>query len=297
MTPQRFLERLLFDQELRARFAADRGATLAAHGVEAPGLFADLDLHGLELDAQVRRRYLMSALCRPFPLSAAALGAAPGGPARLSAFLASPHLFGPLGARTAAFGDHLARLLALADLPPVTKGLLQANLGWERALVDNAAALREAAARGEAPGLPPKPAASALKKGRLTLPPYLLAAELPLPTGLLRAALDGVSAADAWARVEAGALDPGRVVTVSRADPVPVTMLARGYVAGMSQDRAGAGGVAPLVDVRHLTVELSGRQGALLAMLQERPRLRDLPAARARVLRRLAEAGVLDAIR
>ena len=252
-----------------------------------PALFLAVDAEGLRIDAEGRRRYLMSALCRPYPLSAAAVGAALG-PRSLSAFLASPAIFGPLGRRSAAFGDHLGRLIELS-LPGPAQGLLQATLALERGLVDNAAALRQAAEA--APGPPQKPSSGQLKRGKIALPPYFMAVELPVPPELLRAALAGVGPEDAWARIEAG-LDFDRVVAVARGDAGPVTVLARGFVRGMSLERAGAGGVSPLVDLSHLSATLAGRQAAAVQALVGK-RLGELPAARLRMARALVEAGVL----
>ncbi|MCB9745094.1 MAG: hypothetical protein H6740_21070 [Alphaproteobacteria bacterium] len=298
MRAHRFYERLLFDPSLRERFLEDRAGTLAAAPLSEAerSVFRDLDEQGLLVDVEIRRRYLMSALCRPFALSAAALGAAPGGAEALASFLASPHLFDELGARSEAFGAHLQRLLdfdALGLAEPL-KPLIGAVLALERALVANAARLRQAAEVGEAPGAPSQPSKGMLKRATLALPPFFLAAELPVPTALVTGALDGAGPGDAWHRVEAGQLDLGRLLTVSRADLVPVTVLCRGYVAGMSSERAGAGGVAPLVDVRHVRVELAGRQGRLIQALAGQ-RLSALPVARQQLARRLVEAGVLEA--
>ncbi|MCB9741333.1 MAG: hypothetical protein H6740_01790 [Alphaproteobacteria bacterium] len=296
MRVHRYYERLLFDPAERGRFLEDRGAALEASGLSHPeqAIFRDLDEQGLLVDAEIRRRYLMSALCRPFALTAAALGAAEGGAEALSAFLASPHLFDELGARSEAFGAHLQRLLDFntLDLPEPLQALLGATLSLERGLVASAARLRAAAEAGEAPGAPARPTKGQLKRASLSLPPHFLAAELPVPTALIVGALDGVGPGDAWHRVESGRLDLQRLVSVSRADPAPVTVLCRGYVAGMSSERAGAGGVAPLVDVRHLRVELGGRQARLIQGLVGQ-RLSALPGARQELARRLAEAGVL----
>ena len=289
------LLRLLFDADLRAAFEADRDAVLSAAGLsEADRVaFAALDAEGLRRDALGRQRYLMSALCRPFPLTAAVVGAAPGGREAMVRFLATDALFAPLGARTVAFGEHLGALLEALDAPDEAVALSRALLALERALVDNAAALRRAAGEGRAPGPPRAPSPRELRVGRLTLPPYLLVAELPQPLEQVVAALDGAGPEDVWHRVASGSLSLDRFVTVARADLSPVTLLCRGYVAGQSVERAGAGGVAPLVDVRHARAELSGRLGPLLSQLQEGPRLDDLAPARRDLARRLLDAGLL----
>lgn len=295
----RLYERLLFDEALRDAYAADPEPVFDQHGLpEADRVrFRGLSLPGLKADAEGRRRYLMAALCRPYPLSAAAIGA--DDPRALSSFLASPALFLPLAERSARFGDHLSGLLdALEDrLPDAAGRLIRAVLSVERALVDNAAALRDAAGRGEAPGPPSAPSSAQLKRGRLRLPPYLLVAELPAPTELIRAALGGVGPEDVFPKIEAGQVSRDRLVTVARAEEQPVTLLCRGVVTGQSHERAGAGGLSPLVEVKHLRVELGGRQGPLLQSLQDEPTLKELPPAREALMRRLIDAGVLELTR
>ncbi|MCK6521127.1 hypothetical protein L6R49_06765 [Myxococcota bacterium] len=297
MSPSwRLYERLLFDEDLRAAFARDRESVLHEHGLAEVerARFRQMSLSGLAADAEGRRRYLMAALCRPYPLSAAAIGA--GDPRALSRFLASPALFAPLAERSARFGDHLSGLLdALEDqLPEAAGGLIRAVLSVERAMVDNAAALRDAAGRGEAPSPPSPPSSAQLKRGHLRLPPYLLVAELPAPTELIRAALGGVGPEDVFPRLEAGQVSRDRLITVARADEQPVTVICRGVVVGQSHERAGAGGLSPLVEVKHLRVELGGRQAPLLRALQAEPTLKDLPPAREALMRRLVEAGVVE---
>ena len=90
---------LLFDRDLRARFVGDRRAVLNESGLSpaARSRFQALDAAGLALDAELRERYLMSALCRGFPLTCAALGSLPEGDAALARFLAAPAVFAPLG--------------------------------------------------------------------------------------------------------------------------------------------------------------------------------------------------------
>ena len=294
----RFLLRLLFDEELRERFAVDplRAAADAGLAPEDAAVFAEVDLFGLGLDAGGRRQYLMSALCRPFPLTAGALGAATRAAEALSAFLAGPALYAPLGLRTALFGDHLSRLLDLnaMDAPTEAVALLRHVLSLERGLVDNAARLRAAVTRGEPPPLPRRVSGDALLRGHLALPPYAVAAVLPTPTDVLRAALDGIGPGDAWARITAGHHSFDRVITVARADPSPVTVLCRGIVGSVTTERAGAGGASPLIEVRHLQTELSGRRDGWLRSIDGSFGVRDLPASQQRLATALAEAGLLE---
>ena len=270
MSAHSLLLRLLFDAELRDRFFRDRDAVLAEHpGCEA---LACLDRAGLELDARTRGRYLMSSLCRPYPLSAGALGAAD--PDALSAWLASPLLLAPLPERNAAFGAHLDRLARLRGAT-----WLQPVLDWERGLVALAARAREDT---------PTPVAPA----GFSFAPHTLVVEAPWSFELLRGAMEGIDASDAWERIEARRVRPERVATVATARPVPVTLLARAVVGGATLERGASGGVGALIEVRHRTAELMGAQGARLRLLVGGPPDR-LSDADRRLGESLVEAGIL----
>lgn len=289
-----YLMRLLFDEELREAFLEDRAAALGeaialgpTQGGLAPsdlGIFRALDGDGLAIDAAARRRYLMSALCRAYPLSAAAIGAAPGGARRLSAFLTSIPTRDP-AARATGFGDHLARLVELnaAGLPAPAVVLLTALLALERAAVDNAAACRAAVAAGTPLPSPRPPGSAARKQRPIALPPFSAIALLPAPTAAIAGALDGVGPGDAWHRIEGGGLELDRLVTVARADPQPVTVLTRAVPAGGGE----------LVEVRHLRAELRGRKDGWLMGLLGQARLHELPPAQQKLAEKLMEAGLL----
>ncbi len=288
--------RLLFDAEARQQLDEDPAALLDEAGLGGAGgaIFRTLDQQGLAIDAALRRRYLMSALCRSYPLSSAAIGSAPGGADRLSAFLVSPALRGGLGARSLAFGDHLARLIEHGVFGDKrVERFLAAVLGFERGLVDNAARIRAAVGRGEEVPAPERYSAELADARRPALPPYTVVAQLPSSPAVLGLALGRVGPEDAWHRIEGGQLDPDRVRTVARAEPAPVTLIARGLVLGQAGDRAG--GLAPLIEVSHRTVELAGLQASRLALFDGSRTLSSLPEASQRLARRLIAAGVLAA--
>lgn len=290
----RFLLRLLFDAEVREAFFEDRPRVLAAHGLDAEdvAVFTALDREGLELDASMRRTCLMSALCRAYPLSAAALGCQRDGARSLASFLASAALFADLGKRSAAFGDHLRRLLEfdVFHLPPQVSGLVSAFLSYERALVDDAAKVRAELLERGVVEVPVRPARDGLLLRRVSLPPFLVLAELPVPPGVLKGALDQVGPEDAWLRIEAGRLSPERLLTVARADPMPVTVVARGWAHEGGLARAG---VSPLVEVSHTAAALPGRRSALLGALDGTVALGMLPEPLRGIATRLAEAALL----
>lgn len=284
-TQHAFLVRLLFDEELRDAFFAEPEATASREGVPPDDLEAlkTIDRTGFDLDAAMRRDYLMSALCRAYPLSAAALGSLPGGPRRLAAFLTSPRLLADPSTRSEAFGEHLARLLSFGTLmPPVWDGLVESILAFERGLVREAAALRRSVERGDpVPTVKRKPG-----PGPMALPAFSFAVELPVPTALIKGALDQVSAESAWHHISSGRLSSQRLLTVARADPLPVTLLARATVVGVP--------VGSVVDVTHLTAELNGRRAAFFAGLDGTRPLSDFPRSELPALERLIEAGLLE---
>ncbi|MCB9777610.1 MAG: hypothetical protein H6742_03515 [Alphaproteobacteria bacterium] len=303
--PARYLLALLLDVERRAEHARGPDAACAAFGLTPTqaASFRDLSMAAVAADADARVRYLMSALCRAYPLSSGAIGAAPGGRDRLVAVLAAPDAIAGPARRNALFGRHLARLL---ELDPMQAGrgvtaFLAPFVEVERALVESSARLREAVTAGHAPPAPRRPSKKERRTGRLVLPPSLVAARLPASPEVLRAALMGITPENAWQRIEAPGDAWERVVAVARAadgpaGSTPVILLARGVVHGVASARGGAGGVAPLVDVRHRTVELSADVGGLLRQCDGSMGLDDLPPRQARLADALLDAGFIEVV-
>ncbi len=286
------LIRLLFDAEARARLDTHRLPLAEELGVPAE-LLAQVDAAGLELDASGRRQYLMSALCRAFPLTSAILGARPRGTEQLAAFLMSPALFGSLSGRTEAYGRHLQRLVELSpDTDLKVQQAVEAILAYELALAANAAGVRKSVAAGHGVPPPKLPSRAERRRGVLSLPPHTILAELPHPIAALSAALDGLSAGDAWLRLARGAVEEPRIRAVLRSTPSPVTILARAHAAGHATERGGAGGAAPLVDVAQRTVELRGRKGRWLQSVVGE-KAASLPPSQRHLASQLLEAGVL----
>ena len=290
----KLLLRLLFDADAREQLQSDPDGLLMEVGLSGEGAapFRAVDPVGLDLDAAQRRQYLMSAMCRAYPLTAGAVGAGPGGAERLAAFLASPAMMGGLAARSQAFGDHLSRLLTLSDTK--VDRFMRAFLDFERGLVDTAARVREAVEAGEVAPAPERYAAQRIERGFPTLPPFMTIVQLPCSPAVLEAALDRAGPEDVWRRIASGSLDVNRVRSVARAAPAPVTIAARGYARGQAVTRGGSGGVAPLVDVSHVTVELAGLQAERLAAFDGSRNTRELPDADRGLAEKLLTAGVLQ---
>ena len=283
------LLRLLFDDGLRTAFASDPIGALRGAGLDDADLapLAAADPTGIELDADIRSDYLMAALCRSYPIAAAAVGAVPGGASRLRAFLATPALFVPVGERTRAFGEHIASLVP--TLPAAAAALVTACLGLERARADNAAALRAAVQAGKDIPTPRRIQGNALKTARPKLPAFFLVAELPAPTALVASALHQVTPETAWRLVKAGDLDIDRLVSVARGDDVPVTVLCRGALVNPGQTSAS------LIEVTHHVAELPGRRGALLSGLDGTRKLSELDPPVRRLAKLLLADSFLDA--
>lgn len=295
--PTRYLVALLFDPAARAEHAAHPARSMAAFGLTADQAlaFADLDMDALQLEADARRRYLMSAACRAYPLTAGALGAAPDGPERLAAFLSHHDALRGAAARNAAFGAHLRRLL---DLPPASREpqvveLLRPVLDLEAGLVQTAAQLRATVSAGHGAPPPERWRSRDRKRRGLVLPPHLLVATLPTSPGVLRAALHGLRPEDAWQRIRGGDLSWSRVRAVAQADAAPVTVLARAVAKGVATTRGASGAVAPQVEVAHQTVELAGPAPGLLRQCDGSMRLADLPQRQRRLASALLDAGLL----
>jgi uncharacterized protein (UPF0276 family) len=294
------LLRLLLDPSARAAWTADPAAWSAASPGAAP--LAAVHPAGLAHDAALRARYLMSALCRPFPLSAAAAALRSGTDA-LRAFLADPAAVGEPGARTRAFALHLGRLLAAPAAHPradprldldqeAVIDLLDAVLALEASAVEGAAALRAAHQAGPPAPQPPPPTGPLPDAARPVLPEHLRACLLPQPPAVLRAALDGIDASDAWARIEAGTLKPGRLLAVARAAPSPVTVLLR--TVAQRWLPAPDPALPPLIEVGHRSAELRGNQGRLLGELDGHVPLLELSPRQRGLVEALVRGGLLD---
>jgi uncharacterized protein (UPF0276 family) len=286
------LLRLLFDAGLRDRLVAE-DASLAEELQISPERLDGIDIDGLEIDAGARRTYLMSNLCRSHPIGAGILGAMEGGAEQLAAFVASPTMRGLLSERNKAFCAHLRKVLQLASLPSEERAFAGAFIEFESALVTTATQLRQEVHGGAPPPKVQTPGRAQRRSGSVVLPPFTLLVELPSSPQAMRAALSHISPQSAWAQIDAGALDIDRIRSVMRAEPTPVTVISRGIVTGMAGERAGAGGVSPILYVSWRTVELRGRQSRKIAALAGE-KLSTLTARTKRVAETLLSAGIIE---
>lgn len=292
-----FLLRLLFDEELREQFAENRSAVFAEEGLSSATIkaFSKLDIYGLNLDAQGRKRYIMNSLCRSYPITSAAIGSLPNGPRSLSSFLKSSVIFQPIGQRNLAYGRHLKRLITLNHwgASRATMYLMETFLQFENALIENAISIRSAVTLGNPPPAPIEYSASHFKKCRVHLPPFLLAVVLPTSTEMMKTALAQISSANAWDTICAGVLDFSRLNTLARSDLDPVTVIARGLVSKLSHERAGAGGLSPLIGVHHLQIEMVQDRKEWLQSFDGSKKIRDYPMNEQKRIKNLIHAGFL----
>jgi len=280
-TQEALLFRLLFDEEARERFVQNRGAFFDEEGVDddTRRVFAQVSAAGLEADAAYRRDYVMSTLCRAFPLTVGMVGTRPEGRRALTAFLSSPSIFKSTRERNDAFAVHLERVVDLgsAALTADEVRLLLPVFATERARLRNAAELRAHVERQGAAGLTlgPAPKTGDKKRLKVALPPFFLAGVLPFGQRVLQNALDDIRPENAWPKIAHGHLAPERVQTVARSLHLPVTFVQRGVVRRVVSSQAP--GVPPLVEVTHLSAELPGQQGDVLQEFDGKRTLQELP--------------------
>ena len=237
------LLRLLFDNDLRQRLE-NRDPTLADELSISQELLNGVDPVGLSIDAEGRQHYLMSALCRSHPRGAGLVGALPDGSTNLLRFLASPHVFESLEDRNQAFSAHLKQLLLLAPLTEQERVFAMAFVEFESGLVRCAAELRQSVRQGAKPPTLRNHTAAQKRNNSITLAPFTVLVELPHSPHVLETSMHQIGPTDAWSKISSGLLDLDRIRAILRAEPNPVTIIARGIASGWSE-RAGAGGISP----------------------------------------------------
>ena len=290
-----FLMRLLFDEKLRAKWSEDAQAVMAHADLSDSDkeMFSKVDPYGLALDAQGRGQYLMSALCRSYPLTVACLGTVKESVFRLQTFLKYIPSFESTEARTLAFGQFLRALVQ--DNPwqgkPALVEMILTLHGFELAVAENTARCRAAVNAGEAPPKIEKYSSGMLKKRPLVLPPYLLICEMPVSFGVLDQALSSPRPENIWQRVATHQnLDLPRLEAVAYGATQPVTVLARAEVTGIR----GAGAVASIIHVVHKKIELSGRKSMIFSQITGKQSLGAYPIETQKTWRQLVDLGFVS---
>ena len=289
---------LLFQDERRAEFFADRAGFLKQTKAsdETSTFFMALSEYGLVVDAEYRQHYVMSTLCRAYPLVSASIGCTERGRWALRTFLSSEAIFSTTRERTRAFGEHLFQILDfnIAELPPETHRLLVPYFHLEQTRVENAALLRAYVEENQSLRdvvLTLEHSPKDLQNGKLIRPPFFQHIELPFPVAVIQNALDGCRAENAWHKIQHGHLQPERLSSVARALSMPVTVAMRGIVKNIS--RSAVPEVAPLIDVNHLTLELNGRVGETFSGFDGSRVLVDYPPALQSLASVLVDGGLL----
>jgi hypothetical protein len=295
---QTFFIDLLFDAQLRAQWCQDPEAVLVKRNLSEAdkALFLKVDPYGLVLDAEGRGQYLMSALCRSFPLTVACLGTVKESAARLQMFLKNIPTFESTEARTLAFGQFLVKMVQ--DNPwygkPSLVELVLTLHGFEMAVAENTARCRAAVSAGERPPQIEKYSSGMVKKRPLVLPPYLLICEMPVSLSVLDQALGSPRPEDIWQRVHRHQnLEASRLEAVAYGSTLPVTTLARAQITGIQGERGGTGAMAPLIHVTHKKIEISGRKANFFSIVEGRKCLSAYPSDSQRILRQFLDLGFL----
>ena len=255
---ERALFDLLFDQPLRERFRKLSGAALVDYALtdDERADFSGIRADALALDAYLRADFLLSHLCRAFPLSFSLASSLPGGFDLLRGLIDTRTMRTPPDERTPVFGTRLRELLATKSFSSAQEqaaaiAIVEVELG----MAMTAGALRRALAAGaSAPPGPP-----ALTAGWLDQPvqmaAYVSAALIPRSWPQLRNALCPGSDTELWAHLSGTPL-PASVRTSALAQGAPRLLLAQARVTHSS---------ACDVNIEHATLELSDGFSPLFA--------------------------------
>lgn len=246
---ERVLFELLFDDDLRARFAAEGTSALAAAGLDAAERadFEGLRADALEIDAGMRRSMVLSQLCVSFPLTFAIAASQADGLEQLKALVDVRTMRTPAVERAVVFGRRLRESLDEAEADDVVGAGYRAVLETELAMAWTGASVRrEMLDLGRAPAPP-----AAFGEDWLDVPvrvaPFVSAAVLPAPRTALREVLCPVPDRALWRRLAQAPTDEAAVAEVlGRGEP-------RLLVARAEIDRASR--CDPTAS--HRTVELS----------------------------------------
>jgi len=255
---ERALFDLLFDQPLRERFRKLSGAALVDYALtdDERADFSGIRADALALDAYLRADFLLSHLCRAFPLSFSLASSLPGGFDLLRGLIDTRTMRSPPDERTPAFGVRLRELLAAKPFSSAQEqAAVIAIVEVELGMATTAGALRRALAAGET-GPPGPPVLAAGWQDRpVQMAAYVSAALIPRSWPQLKNALCPGPDSELWAHLSGTPL-PASVRTSSLTQGTPRLLLAQARVTHLS---------ACDVNIEHATVELSDGFAPLFA--------------------------------
>lgn len=240
---------LLFDAPLRARFARESVAALAGYDLDESERadFATVRPDALELDARLRGDFLLSHLCRAFPLSFSLAATLPRGLDLLRELIDAPLMRTAPVRRPAEFGRRLRTRLAQERLSSTQEqaaalALVEAELG----MAMTAETVRESVLAGAPPPPPPTAPESGWQDFSLALAPHVSAALLPCSWPRLKGTLCPCADTELWDHLNTR--------------PPAVSLRARALAPGeprvlLSRARCSRASACD-VDVDHATLEL-----------------------------------------
>jgi len=255
---ERALFDLLFDHALRERFRKSPGTALRDYELDDSERadFFGIRSDALEMDAYIRADFLLSHLCRAFPLSFSLASSLPGGFELLRQLIDTSTMRTPPDERTPAFGARLRELLAASPFSSAAEqAAVVAIAEVELGMAMTAGALRQTlAAGGSAPPSPPALPVHWLEQP-LQMAAFVSAALIPRSFPQLKQALCPCPDAELWTHLSDTPL-PASVRTGALAPQTPRLLLAQARVTHLS---------ACDVNIEHATLELSDGFAPLFA--------------------------------
>ncbi|MBI1731702.1 MAG: hypothetical protein HYR49_02900 [Gammaproteobacteria bacterium] len=248
---ERALFDLLFDRPLRDRFCRDPVHALSGYDLDAEERrdFTVIRPDALALDAYLRADFILSHLCRAFPLAFSIASSLAAGLDLLRGLIDTRTMRTPPDDRPATFGTRLREKMSTEVFTSDReKAAVLAIVEAELGMAMTAGALRRSMAAGT-PVPPPAPVAPGAdwKLRPLQLATFVSATVLPQSYPALKQALRPAGDSELWAQLSRNPLPASvRASTLEKEDPR--VLLARARASRPS---------ACDVDVNHATVELS----------------------------------------
>ena len=263
ISPYQTVLQLLFDRDVREQLLFDIGNCAIEQGISL-SLLTNIDHVGLSLDAQEREAYILSSLCRLYPISCALIGSHPKGKEAIAQFLSSPHIVGNLSHRAIAFGQHLERLLDFLILPRTITPPVLAFVRMEQALQQVRVDLRQRMEEGTTQ-ISIQKYQEELPIGTMQFPPYTIVAGLPFSTSLLKHVLEIPRSDEMWRRIDSGSLSWERTNALLRAPEQPVTYLCRALPKGFSSVLGPSGIGTQQLEIQMHQMEIQGAHASMFS--------------------------------